>query len=55
MRHDFAKAKTYLTAGKMYNPWLKFFKQGIGTIAWQDAWGLFDQIILTPNWADKKA
>ncbi len=39
-----------LTPEKMYNPWLKFFKQGIGTIAWQDAWGLFDQIILSSNW-----
>ena len=39
---------------KMYNPWLNFYKQGIGTIAWQDAWGLFDQIILSPSWVDKK-
>jgi len=43
-----------LTPDKMYNPWMKYFKQGIGTIAWQDAWGLFDQIILTPNWVSKK-
>lgn len=43
-----------LTPEKMYNPWMKYFKQGIGTIAWQDAWGLFDQIILSPNWVSKK-
>lgn len=43
-----------LTPEKMYNPWMKYFKQGIGTIAWQDAWGLFDQIILSSNWVDKK-
>ncbi len=43
-----------LTPEKMYNPWMKYFRQGIGTIAWQDAWGLFDQIILSSNWVDKK-
>jgi hypothetical protein len=43
-----------LNAKKMYNPWMNFYKQGIGTIAWQDTWGLFDQIILSPNWVDKK-
>lgn len=43
-----------LTPNKMYNPWMKYFKQGIGTIAWQDAWGLFDQIILSSNWVDKE-
>ncbi len=39
----------------MYNPWLSFYKQGIGTIAWQDTWGLFDQIILSYAWVNKKS
>lgn len=42
-----------LTPDKMFNPWMKYFKKGIGTIAWQDAWGLFDQIILSPTWVGK--
>ncbi len=43
-----------LKANMMYNPWLRFYKQGIGTIAYQDTWGLFDQIIMSPAWVDKK-
>lgn len=37
----------------MYNPWVDFYKRGIGTLAYQDAWGLFDQIILSQAWLDK--
>jgi endonuclease/exonuclease/phosphatase family metal-dependent hydrolase len=29
-----------------FNPMEKPFKEGIGTIAWQDSWNLFDQILL---------
>lgn len=32
--------------GKYYNPLEKLYKQGIGSLAWQDSWNLFDQIIL---------
>lgn len=39
-----------LEAGKMYNPFEPFYKKGIGTLAWQDSWNLFDQIIFTPSW-----
>jgi hypothetical protein len=38
----------------MYNPWVDFYKNGLGTLAYQDAWGLFDQIILSPSWINKK-
>lgn len=37
----------------LYNPWIQFYKKGIGTIAYQDSWGLFDQIILSGSWLDK--
>jgi hypothetical protein len=33
-----------------YNPMEKLFKQGIGTLAYQDSWNLFDQIMLNDNW-----
>lgn len=37
----------------LYNPWVDFYKRGIGTIAYQDAWGLFDQIVLSKAWLNK--
>ncbi len=37
----------------IYNPWANFYKKGIGTIAYQDAWGLFDQIMLSGAWLIK--
>ncbi|MEP6681869.1 MAG: endonuclease/exonuclease/phosphatase [Parafilimonas sp.] len=39
--------------GELYNPWINMYKKGIGTLAYQDAWGLFDQIMITCSWLDK--
>jgi hypothetical protein len=39
--------------GGLYNPWLEMYKRGIGTLAYQDAWGLFDQIIISYAWLNK--
>lgn len=41
------------TATGFYSPWIEYFKKGIGTLAHNDAWGLFDQILLSKNWLDK--
>lgn len=49
-----AKNKTSVKAPELYNPWTDFYKKGIGTLAYQDAWGLFDQIILSPGWLQKE-
>lgn len=39
----------------MYNPWYNILaKQGTGTLRYQGAWNLFDQIILSPALLDKK-
>ncbi|MCW3078080.1 MAG: Endonuclease [Bacteroidetes bacterium] len=38
--------------GKFFNPMEKPFKDGIGTLAWQDSWNLFDQIILNKPWME---
>jgi hypothetical protein len=38
---------------KMTNPFMKLFKRGLGSIAFNDSWNLFDQILLSPNWAIK--
>jgi hypothetical protein len=35
---------------KFFNPMEQPFKQGIGTLAWQDSWNLFDQILLNNCW-----
>jgi hypothetical protein len=40
--------------GGLYNPWVQMYKSGIGTLAYQDAWGLFDQIVISRQWLDKK-
>jgi hypothetical protein len=39
--------------GGLYNPWVEMYKKGIGTLAYQDAWGLFDQIIISYAWLNK--
>lgn len=40
--------------GGLYNPWMDLYKKGIGTLAYQDAWGLFDQIIISHAWLNKQ-
>ena len=34
---------------ELYNPFESFYRRGIGTNAWRDAWSLFDQILFTPS------
>lgn len=38
----------------LFNPWIELYKKGIGTLAYQDAWGLFDQIIISNKWLQKE-
>lgn len=42
-----------LKDGGLYNPWYEFYNKGIGTIAYQDSWGLFDQVVISKGWLDK--
>jgi len=37
----------------LYNPWVAFYKKGIGTLAWDNAWNLFDQIMLSAPFLKK--
>jgi len=39
--------------GALFNPWTSLYRKGIGTLAYQDAWGLFDQIIISEAWLNK--
>lgn len=43
-----------LKAGELFNPFYEFYKKGIGTLAWNDSWNLFDQIILSQGWLKKE-
>jgi hypothetical protein len=36
-----------LEEGNLFNPMESFYKKGIGTLGYNDAWNLFDQIIVT--------
>ncbi|MBN9298944.1 MAG: endonuclease/exonuclease/phosphatase [Filimonas sp.] len=40
-------------ATELYNPWVDYYNRGIGTLAYQDAWALFDQIMLSKNILNK--
>ena len=39
-----------LKPGGLYNPWANFLAKGIGTLAYNDSWNLFDQIMLSSGW-----
>lgn len=39
--------KNIVGKGGLYNPWVEAYKQGIGTLAYNDSWNLFDQIIVS--------
>jgi endonuclease/exonuclease/phosphatase family metal-dependent hydrolase len=34
--------------GVLFNPMLAPYQKGIGTLAWRDAWNLFDQVLVSP-------
>jgi hypothetical protein len=45
--------KEKVKRGGLYNPWVDYFKQGIGTLAYNDAWNLFDQIMISSAFISK--
>lgn len=38
-----------METGDLFNPMIKLYKKGIGTLAYRDNWNLFDQLLFTPN------
>lgn len=46
--------KNRVRRGGLYTPMRDFFRKGMGSNAWRDAWSLFDQIILSDNWLPEK-
>jgi len=45
---DKKKVKT----GGLYNPFVSYYKNGIGTLGYDDRWNLFDQIIISGSFLD---
>jgi len=46
-------SKKKIHSTEMYNPYYDFYKRGQGTTAYRDAWSLFDQIILSPQFVKR--
>ena len=46
--------KSQLRKGDFFNPWHAFYKRGIGTLAYRDAWSLFDQILVSEGLVNPK-
>ena len=47
---DVTSGKSSIKRGQLYNPFMQLYQKGYGTIAFQDIWGLFDQIMISANW-----
>ncbi len=45
--------KEKIKQSELYNPWVNYYKEGIGTLAYNDAWNLFDQIIVSEAFLPK--
>lgn len=39
--------KNNLKFDELYNPWVSFYKKGLGTLGYNNSWNLFDQIIIS--------
>ncbi len=46
--------KEEVKPGELFNPWVDMYKKGYGTLAYADAWNLFDQIVISSPWLDRK-
>lgn len=49
-----SRTKDLENPGDLYNPMMDLYKSGTGTLAYRDAWNLFDQMIISHPLADKK-
>lgn len=41
--------------GAIFNPWIAYYKKGIGTLGYSDSWNLFDQIMLSSGFLQKES
>lgn len=47
--------KNKVKPGGLFNPWVSFINKGIGTLAYDDAWNLFDQVMLSSAWLGSRS
>lgn len=50
-----AKGTRKLNPGEFFNPMMQPYKEGNGTLAYRDAWNLFDQMLLSPALLDENS
>jgi hypothetical protein len=43
-----------IKTNELFNPWTEMYKKGLGTSPYQDAWGLFDQVLISGAWLNKE-
>lgn len=48
------RKKNQVGPGGIYNPMENYYKKGIGSNAYRDAWSLFDQMLFTSGWLDEE-
>lgn len=46
--------KNKVSDTKLYNPWVAYYKKGIGTLGYDDSWNIFDQIIMSKGVVNDK-
>lgn len=46
--------KSRVKHNDLYNPWVSFYKEGIGTLGYNNSWNLFDQIIISGALLDRE-
>ena len=51
---DAKSSKKEVVIKGLYNPMARLAKKGMGSLAWQDRWSLFDQIIVSKSLLDKE-
>ena len=47
-------SKENVSKFEFFNPWMTMYKNGIGTLAYNDSWNLFDQIIVSKALVDNE-
>jgi hypothetical protein len=46
--------RSMIKIGGLYNPWEEIYAEGYGSLANQDSWSLFDQILLSATWLNRE-
>lgn len=50
-----SEKKNHLTKEQLYNPWVSFYKKGLGTLGYNNSWNLFDQILVSSSYLNSSS